>query len=102
MPLDAFLRAAVAPMDALGCELDLPLSKLLRAADVETDVTQNRLRRRRCGDAMLIPIRSQIGNLSVRRSAGRKSQYITRKILESLAIRHCDPDLHNIANCRHK
>src|SRR6266404_126583 len=101
MSFDTFLGAAVAPMDALGCELDLPLSKLLRASDVETDVTQNRFRRRTCGDAMPILIRPHIGDLSVRGSASRKSQHITRKILKSFAIRYANSDLHNIADCRH-
>ena len=41
MPFDTFLRVAMAPMNALGCELDLPLSKLLSTSNVETDVTQN-------------------------------------------------------------
>src|SRR6266850_7303914 len=101
MPFDTFLRTAVTPMDALGCELDLPLSKLLGASDVKSNVTQNWFRRRPCGDAMLIPIRPHIRDLSVWRSAGRKSQHITRKILEFFAIRHADPDLHNIVDCRH-
>src|SRR4029077_15863935 len=102
MPFDTFLRAAVAPMDALGCELDLPLGKFFRPADVESNVVKDRLRSRTCCNAMLILIRPHRGNLSVRRSAGRKSQHITRKILESFAIRYANSDLHNIADCRHR
>jgi hypothetical protein len=66
MPFDTFLRAAVTPMDAKGCQLDLPLSELLGASDVESNVTQKRFRRLTCGDPMLIPIRPHIGDLSVR------------------------------------
>ena len=48
--------------------------ELLTAADIETDVLQNRFRSRIGRDAMWILIRPQVGNSSVRRSAGGKSQ----------------------------
>src|SRR5262245_60192564 len=100
-PFGAFFRASAAPIDSFSCELGLPLGKLFSAADIETDVLQNRLHRRICRDAMWILIGSQIGNSPVGRSAGGKSQEITRKIFKFFAIRHTDADLHDILDCRH-
>ena len=53
-------RAAVAPIDAFGGELGLPLGKLSRAADVEPDIVQNGFRSRACGNPMVIRIHPHI------------------------------------------
>src|ERR687888_231443 len=101
MPFGALLRAAAAPIDARGSELGLPFSEFLRAADVESEVVQRRRGRRTYRDAMLIPIRPHIRDFAVRRRARRKSEHLTREMLESVTIWHADADLHNILNCRH-
>jgi hypothetical protein len=98
---DAFLRGAAAPIDPFGCELRLPLGKLLSPSDVEPHIAQTRFRSGTCCNAMLIPIRPHIRDLSIRRSGDRQSQQITCKILEFFAIRHAHPDLHNIADSSH-
>ena len=50
-PLGTLCRRAVAPMDAFGCELGLPVGKLLLAADVETEIAESRLASSRGRDA---------------------------------------------------
>ncbi len=72
---------AAAPRNALGRELSLPIGELLRAADIESQVAQHRLRRRRRRDAMLKPIRPDVGDGSIRRSTNGKSQQIASEFL---------------------
>src|SRR5262245_45106660 len=101
MSFDTFHRGAAAPINPFGCKRRLPFGKLFRPPDVETDVAQRRFRSRTCCYSVLILIRPYISDLPVRRSCDRKSQHVTRKLLETFAVSDIDPDLHNIVDSSH-
>jgi hypothetical protein len=101
MAVGAFLGATVAPIDAEGAKFRFPLVKLVRPANVETNVVENRLRDCACGNPVMIGIRSDIRDLAVRGRGSRKPQHITRKLREFVTIRHANPDLHDLKDSCH-
>src|ERR671923_552483 len=102
VPFKTLLPASGAPIDACRPKLRLPLGKFVNPTDVKSNVVEQRLGSRARGNSVLVTIRPDIRNLSVRRRSGGKSQYFTGKVREPFAIRHADADLHDIVDSRHR